>query len=95
MTPRLTLAELQRIKQWHVDHRAQHPLEYHLWDAVLTVWLLGWTGWLPALVLDEAWALPLCPIAILSPALYVAWRARAHMMRRVRCDWLSGPGQGR
>jgi hypothetical protein len=88
MTPRLTLAELQRIKQWHVAHRAQHPLEYHLWDAVLTVWLMGWLGWLPALALDEAWALPLCSLGILCPALYVAWRARAHAAQRVRCDWL-------
>ena len=29
----MTLEELQRIKQWHVDHKADHPLEYHLWDA--------------------------------------------------------------
>lgn len=38
----MTLEELQRIKQWHVDHKADHPLEYHLWDAVLTFWLRGW-----------------------------------------------------
>lgn len=88
MTTRLTLAELHRIKQWHVAHRAQHPLEYHLWDAVLTVWLMGWMGWLPALALEALWALPLCLLATLCPTLYVAWRARAHAARRLRCDWL-------
>lgn len=88
MTPRLTLAELHRIKQWHVAHRAQHPLEYHLWDAVLTVWLMGWMGWLPALALEALWALPLCLLATLCPTLYVEWRARAHAARRLRCDWL-------
>ena len=31
----MTLQELQRIKQWHVAHRADHPLEYHLWDVCL------------------------------------------------------------
>ncbi len=43
----MTLNELQRIKQWHVHHRQDHPLEYHLWDAMLTLWLMGWVGWLP------------------------------------------------
>ena len=43
----MTLDELQRIKQWHVAHKADHPLEYHLWDLVLTVWMLGWVGWFP------------------------------------------------
>jgi hypothetical protein len=49
MNPRLThsipLTELQRIKKWHVAHRGEHPLEYHLWDTVLTLWLMGWVGW--------------------------------------------------
>jgi hypothetical protein len=25
----MKLAELQRIGQWHVAHRADHPVEYH------------------------------------------------------------------
>ena len=37
MITRLTLSELQRIKQWLVAHREEHPVEYNLWDAVLTV----------------------------------------------------------
>ena len=57
MNPRLThsipLTELQRIKKWHVAHRGEHPLEYHLWDTVLTLWLMGWVGWLPASALSR------------------------------------------
>lgn len=83
----MTLDELQRIKQWHVAHRADHPVEYHLWDAVLTLWLMGWVGWLPALAFGAAWATPLCMTAMFAPSLYVAWRAKAHRARKLRCDW--------
>jgi hypothetical protein len=84
----MTLSELQRIKQWHVDHRGDHPVEYHLWDAMLTLWVMGWVGWLPAMALDAVWAAPLCMAAVFAPTLYVTWRARAHRMRRLRCDWI-------
>lgn len=84
-----SLVELQRIKRWHVAHRADHPVEYHLLDAVLTTWLMGWVGWLPALAFDAPWALPLCALGIALPGLYVRWRARAHAARRLRCDWLA------
>ena len=84
----MTLDELQRIKQWHVHHRADHPVEYHLWDGVLTLWLMGWIGWLPAFAFDHLWALPLCAAAMFAPTLYVGWRLRAHRARRLRCDWL-------
>ncbi|MGM9428116.1 hypothetical protein [Hydrogenophaga sp. MI9] len=88
MIHRLNLAELQRIKQWHVDHREDHPLEYHLWDAMLTVWVMGWMGWLPAMAMHALWALPLCVAGIVLPRLYVEWRERAHAAHRLRCDWL-------
>ena len=52
MPARLTLPELQRIKRWQIAHRAEHPVEYHLWDAVLTLWVLGCVSWLPALALE-------------------------------------------
>jgi hypothetical protein len=84
----MTLSELQRIKQWHIDHRPEHPVEYHLWDAMLTLWVMGWVGWLPALALGAAWAAPLCMAAISAPTLYATWRARAHRLQRVRCDWI-------
>lgn len=85
----MTLDELQRIKQWHVAHRRENPLEYHLWDAVLTLWLLGWIGWLPAFVMGDAfWGVPACLLALRVPDAYALWRARAHHARRLRCDWL-------
>jgi hypothetical protein len=83
----LTLKDLQRIKQWHVDHREDNPLEYHLWDTVLTLWLMAWIGWMPALLLDANWALPLCPLGLVLPQLYVQLRSRAHDRQRLRCDW--------
>jgi hypothetical protein len=92
MNTRLTLSELQRIRQWLVAHRAEHPVEYNLWDAVLTVWLMGWLGWLPALTLEMEWMLPLCLAATMSPGFYVHWRERAHAARRLRCDWLGRRG---
>lgn len=88
MKQRITLNELQRIKQWHVAHRADHPVEYHLLDLVLTVWLMGCIGWLPAIVFGHTWALPVCAMAIVAPTSYIAWRERAHQRRALRCDWI-------
>jgi hypothetical protein len=85
----MTLPELQRIKQWQVDHRDTHPAEYQAWDAVLTGWLMGWVGWLPAFAFDALWASPLCVLGMALPSLYVGWRTRAHRLHRLRCDWLA------
>jgi uncharacterized membrane protein len=90
MKPGLTLDELQRIRLWRVAHRADHPLEYHLWDVVLTLWVMGWMGIAPALVLGLTEWLPLCALALFSPSLYIGWRRRAQVQHRLRCDWL-GP----
>ena len=84
----ISLAELQRIKRWHVAHQAEHPVEYQLWEAVLTLWVMGWVGWLPAFAFDAWWALPLCAVAMAAPGLYIGWRAKAHALQRVRCEWL-------
>jgi hypothetical protein len=84
----MKLNELQRIKQWHVAHRGDHPVEYHLWDAMLTLWVMGWVGWLPAFAFDALWAAPLCLFAMFAPTLYVTWRMKAHEARRLRCDWI-------
>jgi hypothetical protein len=84
----MKLTELQRIKQWHVAHRQDHPLEYHLWDAMLTLWLMGWVGWLPAFAFDQLWSAPLCLLASSAPSFYVALRLKAHQACRLRCDWL-------
>jgi hypothetical protein len=82
------LNELQRIKRWHVAHRADHPLEYHLWDAMLTLWMMGWVGILPVVTLN-AWLLPLCALGISAPQLYVHYRVQAHSQHTLRCDWVA------
>lgn len=84
----LSLAELQRIKRWHVAHRHDHPLEYQLWDLMLIGWLMGLIGLLPVTLLWGWWAAPLCAMAFLLPTAYVAWRAKAHALGLMRCDWL-------
>jgi hypothetical protein len=83
----MTLDELQRIKKWHVAHRGDHPVEYHLWDGILTLWLMGWVGWLPVLAFGAVWAAPLLVAGALAPSAYVAWRMKAHRQQRLRCDW--------
>lgn len=84
----MTLDQLQSIKRWHVAHRHDHPVEYHLWDTMLTLWVMGWVGWLPTYALDTWWAMPLCALAMAAPSLYVSWRMWAHRTRRLRCDWI-------
>lgn len=84
----LTLAQLQRIKRWHEAQHGAHPLEYQVWEAVLTLWIMGWMGWFPAFAFEAPWAYPLCALGMFMPRLYVQWRARAHAAKRLRCDWL-------
>lgn len=84
----LSLKQLQRIKNWHAVSRALHPVENVVWEAVMTAWLLGWTAWLPAAILEAPWAYPLCLMGILLPQLYVQLRATAHRRGKLRCEWL-------
>ena len=65
----LSLNELQRIKQLARGRTGRTTrMEYHLWDGMLTLWVLGWVGWLPAMVMDALWALPLCVAGICTAA---------------------------
>lgn len=84
----MDLDAMQRIKRWHVRHQGDHPVEYHMWDVILTLWLAGWVGWFPAFAFGTLWLAPVLVVAMSAPTLYVAWRARAHKQRRLRCDWL-------
>ena len=88
MVSPVSLDELQRIKKWHVAHKADHPIEYHLLDVVLTLWPMGWVGWIPSLMFHALWAMPLCGLAMGLPTGYVRVRAKAHEARQLRCDWL-------
>ena len=84
----MRLGELERIKRWHEAHRQEHPFEYQLWDGMLTLWLLGWVGWMPVVIMQTLWLLPVCLAGIWAPGLYVHWRQRVHAAQRVRCDWI-------
>lgn len=84
----MTLHQMSLLKRWHVAHRDQAPMEYHAWDAMLTLWLLGWMGIAPAMVLHWIWALPLCGLLFQAPPLYVRLRRRLHQRGALRCDWL-------
>ncbi|MCY7369925.1 MAG: hypothetical protein LH479_03405 [Polaromonas sp.] len=87
-TARFSLRQMQRIRLRLLAQRAALPLEYNIWDGVLTVWIMGWIGWLPAYALEAYWAFPLCLLGIHAPRLYVKARTRAHAAGRLRCDWL-------
>ena len=84
----MTLDQLAAMKAWHVAHRRQSPVEFHVCDAVLTLWLLGWTGVPAALLLDQPWALLGCLLGFLTPGRYLRLRRRLHLRQRLRCDWL-------
>lgn len=89
MTALLALSDLQHIRGWMSGHKALHPVEYETWDALMTVFMLGAIGWLPALLLGMlGWALAPCGLALAAPTLYARWRVRAHRLGRLRCDWL-------
>ena len=84
----MKLYELAALKQWHVAHRGDHPVEFHAWDAMLTLWLIGWIGLAPAVLLDQLYGVLLCTLLYLAPGAYVKLRRRLHRQGRLRCDWL-------
>jgi hypothetical protein len=84
----VTLAQLSTLKAWMVAHRARHPLEYHAWDAVLTLWLMGWMGVPACVLLDDPWAVMACVALFFTPPGYLRLRGKLHRQRRLRCDWL-------
>jgi hypothetical protein len=84
----MNVRQLAAVKRWHVLHRTRRPLELHAWDAVLTLWLMGIVGTVPALVLEQHWAVVLCLALWLAPGAYVRLRRRLHRRGRLRCDWI-------
>ena len=85
---RLSLAQMQRVKNWLVIHRSQHPIESQVWEAVLTLWLMALIGWLPAYAFSAPWVYPLSILGAFAPQLYVQLRACADHAGHLRCDWL-------
>ena len=84
----MTLDQFHELKVWHVRQGHRHPVERFIWDAVLTVWLLGWVGAPTAFLLQVGWAAAGCVSVLFLPGLYVGLRRQLHNRRRLRCDWI-------
>jgi len=84
----MKLNQLVAMKAWMVAHRRGQPVEYHAWDAVLTLWLMGWMGAPAFIVLDNLWAELACVSLFFVPHAYLRLRRRLHRRQRLRCDWL-------
>jgi hypothetical protein len=85
----MTLDQFHDLKVWHTRHAGDQPLEGHVWNGVLTLWLIGWVG-TPAAWLMDAKPMAVCaPALLLLPGAYVAVRRRLHRKGRLRCDWIA------
>lgn len=84
----MTLQQFQALRTWHLLQGHRRPVERSLWDAVVTVWVLGWIGAPSAWLLHLGWAELACALAWFLPGRYVAVRRRLHRQRRLRCDWM-------
>ncbi len=84
----MKLQQYQELRMWHLRQGHRHPVERALWDAVLTVWLLGWVGAPTAFLLHLGWAELGCLSVLFLPGCYVAVRRTLHNKRRLRCDWI-------
>lgn len=84
----MTLDEFHDLKIWHDLHAGDRPLEGRVWNAVLTLWVIGWVG-PPAAWLIGADLLAACAACLLlAPGAYVAVRRHLHRRGRLRCDWI-------
>lgn len=85
----MTLDQFHDLKVWHSRHAGDRPLEAHVWNGVLTLWMCSWIG-VPAAWLSGLDGLALAGLALLPlPGLYVAVRRRLHRRRLLRCDWIA------
>ncbi|WIV99465.1 MULTISPECIES: hypothetical protein [Roseateles] len=85
----MTLQQVSQVIRWLRLHARDHRLEAQAWDVILTVWLLGWAGLPPSLLLHEWQWLPLCLLGFLMPSLYAHLRRQLHRRGQLRCDWLT------
>ena len=85
----MTLQQLHALKVWYRRHWRDHPVEKNTWDAVLTLWMMGWVGAPAALLIGQPWAEAASLGVLFLPGLYVALRTRLHRKGRLRCDWIT------
>jgi hypothetical protein len=84
----MTLEQFHDLRLWHLRHMREQPLEKHIWDTVLTFWLVGWVGAPTALITQAIWAVAICASLLFLPGAYVGLRRRLHRTHVLRCDWI-------
>jgi hypothetical protein len=84
----MTLDQLHSLKVWHQLHVSRHPVEKHVWDTVLMLWMMGWVGGPAAFLIHRGWAIAVCFALLFLPGAYVTLRKRLHRAQRLRCDWI-------
>jgi hypothetical protein len=87
MEASMTLQQFHSLKVWHTRQGDRHPVEKTVWDAVLTVWVMGWVGLPVALLIHAGWVEIGALSVLFLPGSYVAARLWLHRRRRLRCDW--------
>ena len=85
----MTLEQLHSLKLWHQRHVRDRPLEKQAWDAVLTLWMMGWVGGPTAFLIHLRWAAIVCLALLFLPGAYVALRRHLHRAHLLRCDWIA------
>jgi len=87
----MRLQEFHSLKVWHQKH-GRYPVEKNVWDAVLTLWVMGWVGAPTAFLVHAGWVEAACLSVLFLPGLYVALRRALHRSHVLRCDWISALG---
>ena len=83
----MKLVQFENLRKWHQRHWRQQPVEKHVWDIVLTLWLVGWVGFPSAFLIHVGWAEAVCIALVFLPGAYVGLRRRLHRSGVLRCDW--------
>jgi len=84
----MRLHEFHALRVWYRQHGLHH-VERNVWDAVLTLWLMGWVGAPTAFLVDAGWAEAACLSVLFLPGIYVTVRRQLHRSGWLRCDWIT------
>jgi len=85
----MTLEQFHSLKVWHQLHVRRSPVEKHVWDIVVTLWLMGIVGGPTAFLVHRGWAIAACFVLLFLPSAYVGLRRRLHRAHLLRCDWIA------
>jgi hypothetical protein len=82
----MKLVQFENLRKWHQRHWRQQPVEKHVWDIVLTFWIVGWGGFPSAFILHARWAAAACVALFFLPGADGALRKRLLRAGILRCD---------